>query len=1076
MKSPSAARFIRAAAVVLVLLAAMSGFAQSTATLTGIVTDQQGAVVPNAQVVATNQETNLRRVTTTDDTGNYQIAALPAGTYRVAVKASALQQQLITDIKLDVNRTVAQNFKLKPAAVESEITITGDMPVVESTTMTVGQVLDPKVVQEIPLNGRHFVDMGLLVPGSVTAPANGFLTAPIRGQGSLAFNTAGQREDTVNFMVNGVNLADMANGQITFQPSIATLSEFKVDNSSYSAQEGRNSGAVVNMATRSGGNAYHGEVFDFIRNNFFDARNFFNKDTGRQAQFIRHDFGGDVGGAIIKDKLFFFGSYEGLRQRQGIALNSPVLSDAQRAQALASPSQAVQKLVPLIPTANSTLGGQPVFSGSASAPVLLDQWTGDISYNLSEKDHLHGYYAIQRDIRTEPIDACGQPLPPGCATVPGYGDQRIARRQLMTFSETHVFNTRVVNEFRVGFNRIHITFDPSNKLDPTTFGINDGLTGPVGIPEIIVSSINLDFGGQRDFPQGRGDLTSVLSDTVSLLHGRHSFKFGWEGRQVNDNAFRNDQTRVTFNNVTDFINGNVGAWINDGSLGSRVIQRALGFFVMDSFKLKPTFTLELGLRYEWNMTPFETRNKQSIFLPQTSELVQVGGGIVPQLYNQNNANFEPRVGFAWDIFGNSKTVLRVGYGWAADQPLPIALTSNPPFTQAFNFTATTGKPFASLATLTSDAAASGAALSSGTVDQNFRNPYVQSYNVNVQEQITPSMALMAGYFGSKGTHLRQNINLNQPFYDNLVTGHQTLPFPAISTNSPIAPGLKLGSSVLEITSAANSNYNALWLTLNRRFANGLQFSSSYTWSHSLDDSSRVNFPVAPEDSRNIGREYGSSDFDTRHRFVFSGTYDLPFMRTSRLGGWRLGGILTFQTGNPLNVLAGAPVAGPVGSGITAGSATLFTGNSTNRPDLIAPVQVVNQINSSGLVQWFAPGSVCDPRLGACASTASLALPVALSSTGVTIYHFGNLGRNALLGPNFQDVDFSLTKSTRITERLRNEFRIEIFDLLNHPNFGNPNLTTTTAAGNTFGVISSTRIPTGDAGGSRQLQFALKFIF
>src|SRR5512143_2414106 len=225
--------FLAFAFTALLLFAVSTAVAQSTATLQGTVTDASGAVVPDAQVTAINIATNLQRTATTDSTGNYLIASLPAGTYRIDVQARGMQHQIVTELKLDVTRTVAQNFRLKPAAVGEVGTISGEAPVIEATTMTVGQVMEPRTVQEIPLNGRHFVDLGLLVPGSVTPPANGFLTAPIRGQGSLAFNTAGQREDTVNFMVNGVNLADMANGQITFQPSIATLSEFKVDNSSY---------------------------------------------------------------------------------------------------------------------------------------------------------------------------------------------------------------------------------------------------------------------------------------------------------------------------------------------------------------------------------------------------------------------------------------------------------------------------------------------------------------------------------------------------------------------------------------------------------------------------------------------------------------------------------------------------------------------------------------------------------------------------------------------------------------------------------------------------------------------------
>jgi hypothetical protein len=1066
--SPTGTRFIRAGLVVLVLLlAATAAFGQSTATVTGTVMDESGAVIPSAQVTAINQGTNLQRTTTTDATGNYQIPFLPAGTYRISVQAPSLQQQTVTDIRLDVSRTVAQNFRLKPGTVEQAVTITGEMPIVEASTMTVGQVLDPKQVQEIPLNGRHFVDLGLLVTGSVTPPAAGFLTAPIRGQGSLAINTAGARETQVNFMVNGINLADTANGQITFQPSLSTLDEFKVDNSSYSAAEGRNAGAIVNIGTRSGTNQFHGELFEYMRNNYFDARNFFNKDTAPQSQFIRHDFGADLGGPIIRDKLFFFGSYEGLRQRQGVSLNQTVLSAAQRSAALASPNPTIQKLVPLIPTATDATGTK--FIGSASAPVLLDQWSGDVQWNVGQSDRIHGYYTLQRDVRTEPLDACTPA--PGCATVPGYGDQRKARRQLMTFTESHTFSNAVVNEFRLGYNRIHITFDPNNNLDPSAFGISNGHTGNFGLPEFFISSIGLDFGGVQNFPQGRGDLTTVISDTVSWLRGRHSLKFGWEGRQINNDNFGHDQTFVQFANPTDFIAGRVNSYVNNGDTGNRIIARAVDAFVMDSFKLKPYFTLELGLRWEWNMTPFEAHNRQSAFVPATAQIVQVGTAALPDLYNQNSKNFEPRVGFAWDVLHNGKTVLRAGYGWAADQPLPFALTSNPPFVTSFRFTSTNAKPFTGFSTLNSDAAAGGVSLASGTVDPNFKNDYVQSYNLNIQQQITQSMGLMVGYFGSKGTHMRSRINLNQPFYTN-ASGAQSRPFLAVSSSSPIAPGLALGSVIDDWVSGGNSNYNALWTQLTRRFANGLQFAANYTWSKSLDYNSQDTFASSdrPSNSLNLRQDYGPSDFDARHRFTFNGVYDLPFKANLLVGGWRLGGILTLQSGNPINIIAGNPAAGAAVSS--------FTGRASIRPDVSGPIPVVNQIIASGplagLVQWIAPSIVCDPR-GVCPSGAIITIPVT-NVAGNNVYHFGNLSRNAVVGPNFKDVDMSLTKTTKITERLSNEFRVEVFDVFNHPNFGNPNRSAVSTAGTTFGVISSTRFPNGDSGSARQLQFALKFIF
>src|SRR6185369_2529212 len=295
------------------LLFCVNLFAQSTSTIYGTVHDKSGAVVPNASVIATDQGTGIAYPSQSDSSGNYQITGLRVGTYRVEVSASGMQKQVASGVRVDVSRNVLQNFDLAVASSSTELTVTAATPVIEASTMTVGQVIDQKTVQEIPLNGRHFVDLGLLIPGSVTPPQNGFLTAPLRGQGSFAFNTAGQREDTVNFMVNGINLNDQVQNQITFQPSINTVSEFKADNSTYSAEYGRSSGAIVNIATRSGTNAFHGEAFEFVRNHDLDARNYFNPRTQPQSSFKRIQFGAAFGGPIIRDKTFFFLSYEGLR-------------------------------------------------------------------------------------------------------------------------------------------------------------------------------------------------------------------------------------------------------------------------------------------------------------------------------------------------------------------------------------------------------------------------------------------------------------------------------------------------------------------------------------------------------------------------------------------------------------------------------------------------------------------------------------------------------------------------------------------------------------------------------------------
>src|SRR5829696_7509601 len=359
--------------LVAALLATSTALGQSTATIQGTVTDAKGAVLPNATVVVKNKNTSTERTAQTDSDGNYQVAALPVGLYSVEVRVEGFKTQLADQVTLEVAKTIVQNFQMDVGAISEQVLVSSDIPVIETATTSVGTVINQRTVQEIPLNGRHFVDLGLLIPGSVTPPQNGFLTAPLRGQGSFAFNTAGGREDTVNFMINGVNLNDMVQNQITFQPSINTVSEFKVDNSTFSAEYGRNSGAIVNVATRSGSNQLHGEAFDFYRDQKFDSRNYFNPasidssgNVTTQSLFNRKQFGFNLGGPVVKNRSFFFGSYEGLRHLQGVDLNSGTLTDAQRA-AVTDPL--ARKLLQYIPTANDLTGTRTI--GSPLAPVEI---------------------------------------------------------------------------------------------------------------------------------------------------------------------------------------------------------------------------------------------------------------------------------------------------------------------------------------------------------------------------------------------------------------------------------------------------------------------------------------------------------------------------------------------------------------------------------------------------------------------------------------------------------------------------------------------------------------------------------
>src|SRR2546425_2750145 len=595
---------MRLAILVAVLLGSLTpAWAQSTATLQGTVTDTQNAVMPGVSVTIRNQATGIERAAVTDAGGQYVAASLPPGQYQVLAHIEGFQDQT-REVELGVAQAVLVNIKLGVGTLAENITVTGASPLIDTATVSVGQVMAQRTVQEIPLNGRHFVDLGPLMPGGITAPQNAGLSAPLRGQGSFSFISAGNRETSVNFMINGINLNDLSNSQITFQPSINTVSEFKVDNSTFSAEYGRNSGAIVNIATRSGTNDLHGELFEFFRDTRFDSRNAFNQPPAAQSLFRRNQFGGNLGGPVIRNRTFFFGTYEGTRQRQGIDINSGVLRDDERA-AVTDPIS--RRLLALIPTANTTgARGEGRYLGSATAPVDIDQWTGDLHHTVSDRDAVHWYYAFQRDRRGEPTLQLN--------TIPGFGDTRQSHRQIMTLNETHIFGSNFVNEARFGFNRIHITFEPNAKLSPTDYGIHDGQTTAIGIPQITVVGLGLNFGGPSNFPQGRTDTSFVWSDTTSYLRGSQAIKFGGEFHHVMADSFASDTGTFQFGSLAAFQAGQGNNFtITLGNRPADIRANGFGLFVQDSLRARANLSFELGLRYDAIMAPGETENRFVVF-------------------------------------------------------------------------------------------------------------------------------------------------------------------------------------------------------------------------------------------------------------------------------------------------------------------------------------------------------------------------------------------------------------------------------------------------------------------------------
>ncbi len=1052
----------------------LGAWGQSTASISGTVTDPSGAVIPNAQVTIHSLATGLDRIVSTDSDGLYAVPSLIPGDYRVQASARGFATYTVPTVTLDVDRQVTENMRLAISTAGSTVQVQSAIQQIEAQTITVGQVIDNTAVQELPLNGRHFLDLTVLTPGGVIADTNGSLTAASRGLGANSFLSAGNREDAVNFQINGINLNDISQNQITFQPSISTTGEFKIDNSTFSAEYGRSDGEIVTVATRSGTDRFHGEAFDYFRNEALDARNYFNRGfnvatglplpfgTGDKAPLKRDNFGGDVGGPILKHHTFFFGSYEALRQHQGILQNSTVISQANQTAIAANKSAepVAAALAALLPLPNNGAN----FTSFTPGPVQIDQGTMDILQQLGTADSLHGFYALQEDTRTEPA-LQGD-------TIPGWGDHRHAVRQIGTLGETHIFSSNVVNEARLGYNRIGIAFVPANTIDPTSVGLADGLSGKVGLPQTTLSDIGLVFGGPSGFPQGRTDTTGVLSDTVSMLKGKHSFKWGGEFRRYLVASFNGNIGTLTFTTSTTptslFQTDEATVFsVQPNLVSSRVYADSTAGFVQDNYKVAPGVTLEYGLRFEWNGTPVEGENRFTIFNPSTVTLTQIGThGLAANAAYKQNYNFEPRVGFAWDLFGTGKTVLRGGYAYLVDQPVSGVVTgmaSNPPFSTAVSYNSATPIP---LNALYADAKASGISLYG--VNPNYKNAYIESFNLNWQQALPWGMVAQLYYDGSVGRHLEVESNINQ--VTGATSAVQVHPFTALAATSPVAPGGAIASNIGYRTSNSFSNYNAMWAVLSKNMSNGLEFKMSYEWTKSMDlNSLGSQGGLTLPDSTNPFENYGLSDFDVRQHYGGTAIYELPFHKNELVRGYRLIGIMQYQTGNPVNIVAGSSSF----NGVTGLPRPTQVGPVVRNKQQLAGIANVTLFQSAGLT---AGGTICDVTnyTSACSLEIQGTQASATATTAPTVYTgLGTMQRNAFTGPGFAGLDMSGEKETKIFENLSFTLRADAFDILNHPNFGQPS---GNVQSSTFGQISATRFATSDGGSSRQLQISGKFTF
>src|SRR5260370_24424904 len=640
-------RTSRASVAALYLIALALPLSAQNAALVGTITDPQQAAMHGVIVTLTNGDTGVALTTRTEATGDYEFPFVKPGQYSLRAEQKGFEAFVQRRFTLAVSEKTRLDATMRLGESTTLVTVEEAASGVQTESANMGEVVTSKRIAEMPLNGRFVLDLALLSTGTtVPSTNNRTVLAVPSGIGISGINASGTREDSTNYVFDGINLSDMAQNQITFQPNIEMIQEFKVLTNAFSAEYGRNAGIIITGVSKSGSNGFHGSAFEFVRNEKFDAKNFFD-GPGPIIPFKRNVFGYSVGGPIRRNRTFFFTSEEGRQGREVASLKTQVPTPAQRATVT---NPVILKLLGVVPLSNDPTG--TFFIGSAPRKRILNQFTGRFDHNFSDKDFLFGNFISNRDERTEPTLQANN--------LPGFGDTRPAKRYLLSLGYNHVFSPTITNELRAGLNRVSIVFAPDDKANPADFGI----TSPASVfPNINVPG-SLRFGGIDAFPQGRGYTTFQYSDSLSWIRGKHALKFGADFRRFRNNGFAGGTGAIiNFANLAGFLAGTVSS-ATETSLAANPALRvaAFGAFAEDTFKVRPKLTLNLGLRWEYNGVPSEIHNRLEIFDFATNTLARVGTNGFDGAYHKQFTNFGPRIGFAYDPFCKGKTVIRRGFG------------------------------------------------------------------------------------------------------------------------------------------------------------------------------------------------------------------------------------------------------------------------------------------------------------------------------------------------------------------------------------------------------------------------------